>query len=439
MSYGFSEKKYSEKQYSEKQNSEKKYSERQNCSQYGGSHNSQYMATSLYSTSSSLDDQIEEDDAWDIIFSEGKLLDSNEIEIDTDSKLSMNHICQCGNIFSSNLNFLFCTNSNCGIVRYIDGVADDGLKHESSNSQITMVGQNSSLYRNEIYKSGSFSADNFKLRINSTYDELKELRNEHKKKPDQNNIYVDITKNHLKDTAKYYSILTSPSLDDSISNETYGLTDVDDIIRYSKYAENIKNIIYKKDKRSKVILRSTNKRVTLASLLSLVLLADNQTCSKTDISSMFNLKQDGFAAGEKILRSLLNTKNVTDINLNISRINPEIDSLLHKIKIYFNVTEKLEDEYINLKKSIIAIYDVLVTNNIAHTSNLTSRINGIVYVVCNRCKNRNLIPNPPNIVQFCTINKIRKPTIEQVVNDMNNFHRFFNHVYLKFDLDNTKW
>lgn len=405
--------------------------EKQNCSQYDGNHNN------LYTTTSS-DSQIDDDDTWDIIFNEGKLLSLGESECNSDIKV--NNTCHCGNIFSSNSNYLFCTNSNCGIVRYIDGVPDDGLKHESSNSQITMVGQNSSLYRNEIYKSGAFGGDNFKLRINSTYDELKDLRNEHKKNSDKNNMYVDITKNHLKDTAKYYSMITSPSLvDDSICTDTYGLKNEEDIIKYSKYVKKIKNIIFKKDKQEKVILRSTNKKVTLAALLSLVLLSDNQTCSKTDISAMFNLKQDGFAAGEKILRSLLNTKNVTDINLNISRINPEINSLFYRIKIYFNITEKLEDEYNRIKESIIEIYEILVHNNIASRSNLTSRINGIVYIVCNRCKNKDLIPNPPSIVHFCTINKIRKPTIEKVVDGMNKFHRFFNDVYLKFDLDNTKW
>jgi hypothetical protein len=369
---------------------------------------------------------------WDNIIKSGKDHEHDFIE---DIPPNMNY-CSCGYEFTNILNTLKCV--KCGIVRNIEGVYNDGysIVENPFMNTVTISGVGSKVYRSNVYKSGHFSENDLRIKRNLIYEELVKLYDIYKS---NNDCKLNITKNHLTDTARLYSLMISPS-NNQISNntDTYGFTDDYDIIRYREYVLNIKNKIYK-DEKKRIILRSTNKKEALAALLSHVLLSEGITCQKSAIPTMLQLGQDGCAAGEAQIMKRSHILNM-DIDLNIDRIGPEVDTLFNNIKQkYFTITtEELEDEFKNLRLAIYEIHSIFESKFIADRSCPKSQIIGATYVIMRRCKNKKLIPIVPPIMVYCN-ELIRKPTVEKLIIEMNKFHSYFVDVYKKYNLDDTKW
>jgi hypothetical protein len=375
---------------------------------------------------------LEEKWDWDSIIKIGKDCDFDCIE---EPPIDMNY-CSCGFEFTNMQNVLKCV--KCGIERNIEGSYNDGysvIENPFMNT-VTIGGVGSKVYRSNVYKSGHFSENDLRIKRNLIYEELVKLYDTFKLTNNQSKL--NITKNHLKSTARLYSLMISPSNNKIINNtDTYGFTDEADIIRYREYVLRIKTEIYK-DEKKRIILRSTNKKEALAALLSHVLLSEGITCSKSAIPAMLQLGQDGCAAGEAQIMKRSHILNM-DIDINTDRIGPEVDTLFNNIRQkYFTVTENLECEFNNLKLAIYEIHAIFEDKFIADRSCPKSQIIGATYVIMRRCKNKKLIPNVPTIIVYCN-ELIRKPTVEKLIIEMNKFHSNFVDVYKKYNLDDTRW
>jgi len=389
-------------------------------------------------------------DEWDLLYSsEFDRLDNNYELVDncdSEEKLYSNiDTCLCGYLLMQNSSStMICT--NCGATRDIDGdiVCNDGgndycggYKEMPTHRKIRIIGENSAKYRSDVFRCAS--ENEFQAKCDLIFEELTNIYEKYldfitfKKIPNK----LQITKNILKNVAINYILCTIPS-NNPYSYETYkyGLTEENDIKIYKEYILKIQNCICQTAKK-RTILRSANKKETLAALLYYICLSEGFACQKAALSKMFQLGKDGFASGEKYIRFFVSQGKI-DIDLNISRVNPEINTIFNYIKDLFVITEETETDYENLKKSIISIHEILEMKFIAERSCIKSRIIGTSYIVIKRCKNKKLIPYTPTISKFCTNDIIRKTTVEKFITEMNLYHSCFVDVYKKYNLDSER-
>jgi len=351
--------------------------------------------------------------------------------------------CSCGNILIKNSSSTLICN-DCGTIRNSedDNICDDGggnyggYKVLPMHRKIRIIGEDSAKYRSDLFRCGNATENELQTKRDIIFDELENIHERYLAN-DKITHKIEISKNNLKDVAIYYTLCIIPS-NGSISNaySTYGMVDEKDIERYTAYVHKIQNCIYQGTKK-RTTLRSANKKETLAALLSYVCLSEGYTCPKSAISEIFQLEKDGFASGEKYVRFFISQKKI-DLDLNISRIKPEINTLFNAIGEFFIINEETIEEYEELKKAICVIHDILEKKYIAERSCVRSQIIGTSYIVIKRCKNKKLIPQMPDIVKFCS-NRIRKSTVEKFIIEINSYHSYFLDVYNKFNLDNTKW
>lgn len=353
--------------------------------------------------------------------------------------LSNINTCLCGNVLIKNSPSTMICN-NCGTTRDMDDdIRNDGggYKEMPTHRKIRIIGENSAKYRSDVFRSANTSENEFKLKCDLIFEELKTIYEKYLDYITDKNIpnKLQITKNILKNVAINYILCTIPSPNNQYSYETYklGLTEEKDIKKYKEYILKIQNCICQTATK-RTILRSANKKETLAALLYYICLSEGFACQKVALSKMFQLGKDGFASGEKYIRFFVSQGKI-DIDLNISRVNPEINTLFNYIKDLFVITEETEEDYNNLKKAIISIHLILEEKFIAERSCVKSRIIGTSYIVIKRCKNKKLIPNTPTISKFCTNDIIRKTTVEKFITEMNDFHSNFVEVYKKYNLE----
>lgn len=343
--------------------------------------------------------------------------------------------CSCGNILVKNTaNTLIC--NECGTIRDIDDSAYNdggGYKELPVHRKMRIIGENSAKHRSDFFRCSNTGENELQTKREIIFEELVNIHEKYMMNT-KTSSKMQISKNNLKDVAIYYTLCTIPSNGTLNIYSTYGMTNEKDIKRYTQYVNEIQKCIYHGAKK-RTILRSANKKETLAALLFYVCLNEGFTCSKHAISEMFLLEKDGFAMGEKYIRFFISQKKI-DLDLNISRIKPEINTLFNSINDIFNINEETEEEYKQLKVAVCAIHEILEKNNIAERSCVKSQIIGASYVVIKRCKNKILISHVPDIVKFCG-DRIRKSTVEKFIVEMNLRHSAFINIYKKFNLDDA--
>jgi transcription elongation factor Elf1 len=334
--------------------------------------------------------------------------------------------------------------NNCGFVKDVEcnNTTDGGGYIRGYNSslpvhrKIRMVGQDSDKFKSDLFRCGNSAENELQVKSDIIFEELVNIQNKYLSNK-KNTSKIQISKNNLKDVAIYYTLCTIPS-NGSITGvySSYGMTNERDIKRYTDYVHRIQNRIYHGTKK-RTILRNSNKNETLAALLFYVCLTEGFTCPKSAISEMFLLEKDGFASGEKYVRFFISQKKI-DLDLNISRIKPEINTLFNNISMFFTLTEDVEEEYKGLKDAVCCIHEILEKKYIAERSCVKSQVIGASYIVIKRVKNKKLIPQMPDIVKFCG-DRIRKSTVEKFIVEMNSHHSEFVEVYRKFSLDDSRW
>lgn len=369
---------------------------------------------------------------WDAIYD----TQNNDAELCSDLINDMD-ICSCRSEFKKDSdNTLKCI--NCGAVRILEGCyKDSGDQIITFSSQVKLCGTDASIYNSDICKSGQSSSNAERFRDKAIVDYLTKLYKAFQTEECINNTSkkLEITKNQLMTTAHIYSMLVLPLSEHTVEYNTYDLTDDSDIEIFSKYHTKMEQLIY--TEKNRLILRSTNKKETLAAILYHVLLLDGITCPKSAIPTMFMLSQNGIAAGEAKMMKRSHIMKSYGIDLNLNRTEPEINTIFMSIQAsYADITEELEEQFNLLKDAVREICYTVDINNIANRSIPNSKINGITYVVLRRCKNKILIPEVPNIVTFCS-ESIKKPTIIKVIEQIIEYHEEFVPIYEKYDLDTS--
>lgn len=346
--------------------------------------------------------------------------------------------CSCGDVLVKNTSSTLICN-NCGTIRDIEDNLyndDGGYLELPVHRKMRIIGEDSAKYRSDLFRCSNSCENELQVKCEIIFEELVNIYEKYMTNK-KISTKIQITKNNLKDVAIYYTLCTIPS-NGSVLNiySSYGMTNERDIKRYTDYVHKIQNCIYHGAKK-RTILRSANKKETLAALLFYVCLTEEFTCPKHAISEMFLLEKDGFAMGEKYVRFFISQKKI-DLDLNISRIKPEINTLFNAINEFFNINEETEEDYKLLKKAICAIHEILEERNVAERSCVKSQIIGASYVVIKRCKNKTLIPQLPDIIKFCS-DRIRKSTVEKFITEMNSHHSAFMGIYKEFKLDDERW
>jgi len=377
-------------------------------------------------------------DEWETLYNYGE--DSSD-EIGQSDIFSDIKNCLCGNSLIKNSSSTMICN-NCGTTRDVDDDINNdggGYKEMPMHRKIRIVGENSAKYRSEVFRCANTYENEFQAKCELIFEELTNIYEKYleyitsKKLPNK----LQITKNILKSVAANYILCTIPSNTPySYENYKYGLTDEEHIKQYKEYILMIQSCTYETAKK-RTILRSANKKETLAALLYYICLSEGFSCQKFAISKMFHLGKDGFASGEKYIRFFVSHGKI-DIDLNISRVHPEINTLFNSIADIFTINEETEEDYENLKKAVIAIHEILENKFIAENSCVKSTIIGSSYIVIKRCKNKKLIKITPTISKFCSNGIIRKTTVEKFITGIKAYHSHFVDVYKKYNLEHEK-
>lgn len=169
------------------------------------------------------------------------------------------------------------------------------------------------------------------------------------------------------------------------------------------------------------VKRSQNKKSIMAACLWQACLRINFAPSKTEISKFMQLPHKGIAKGSNFIRTLVSDGKL-DIDPNINPLIPEIETLFLQLGY-------LDEKYKTLHSIIYNIIMIASDNLIGVNSMSRSKVIGTTYIVLKRCKDTNLVPNPPiNTKEFCK-NGIMKNTIDRYIHEINSYHSYFKDYY----------
>lgn len=156
--------------------------------------------------------------------------------------------CSCGDILvQSTSSTLIC--NNCGTTRDIgdDFYANNdggGYKELPVHRKMRIIGEDSAKYRSDLFRCSNSCENELQVKCEIIFEELVNIHEKYMTNQ-KLSTKLQITKNNLKDVAIYYTLCTIPS-NGSVANiySTYGMTNEEDIRRYSDYVHRIQNCIY---------------------------------------------------------------------------------------------------------------------------------------------------------------------------------------------------
>lgn len=371
-------------------------------------------------------------DEWEELYT------NNEAQTDLFSNIEN---CSCGNILINNTSSTMICN-NCGTTRDIDeDINNDGggYKEMPMHRKIRIVGENSAKYRSDVFRCANTYENEFQAKCELIFDELTNIYEKYLEYITTKKVAnkLKITKNILKSVAANYILCTIPSNNPYMyEHYKYGLTEEEHIKHYKEYVSRIQTCMHE-TAQERTILRSANKKETLSALLYYICLSEGFSCQKFAISKMFHLSKDGFASGEKYIRFFVSHGKI-DIDLNISRVLPEINTLFNDMEYLFTINDETIEDYENLKEVVILMHEILEKKFIAENSCVKSRIIGSSYIVIKRCKNKKLIADSPTISKFCSNGIIRKTTVEKFITEVKLYHSHFVDVYKQYNLEHGR-
>ena len=174
------------------------------------------------------------------------------------------------------------------------------------------------------------------------------------------------------------------------------------------------------------VKRSQNKKAIMAACLYQACLEIGFSPSKAEIASFMQLPSKGIARGANFIRSLV-ADGKMEVDINVDPCRPEITTLFAHLG--------LEGEaYAGLRNAVYDVVQIAIANNIGTSSILRSKVAGASYIVLRRCKNRELIPKPMGLQEFCQ-DRIRKNTVERFTRQLDSYHSYFADCYAKAGLD----
>jgi phosphoglycolate phosphatase-like HAD superfamily hydrolase len=148
--------------------------------------------------------------------------------------------------------------------------------------------------------------------------------------------------------------------------------------------------------------------------------------AKSDIAAFMQLQTKGISKGTNFLRSF-----VADKKIELMEVDPYTPVINSVFASYYGTENGNSD----LKKAVYEIVQLCLANGIGTASILRSKIAAATFVVTQRSDKQ----SPPiGIAEFCVMVGIRRNTVEKFLEEMDNFHSYFEEIYIKFKLDATE-
>lgn len=303
----------------------------------------------------------------------------------------------CGNILQRNINNINNTCDNCGIVS--DEIPDEVVDTSTlTNHKLRIVGRNSNQFQPDLYKSDNGN-------INAL--QKKQILNE----------YIDYRQRFIEMGGRAFPL-----------NACTLATDL-----YNKIQQ-------------QCVKRSQNKKVIMAACLWHACLIISFAPSKTEIAKLMQLSNKGIAKGTNFIRAKVSEKKL-DLNPNTNPIYPEIRTLFLQLNY-------VDEKYIPLHHIVWKLINISIENSICINSLPKSKVIAFTFVLLKRCiENENkvkkidddsyielnltykdLIQNSPiDAKEFCK-GKIRKNTIDRIINELKTYHSYFKNFYERVGL-----
>ncbi len=178
------------------------------------------------------------------------------------------------------------------------------------------------------------------------------------------------------------------------------------------------------------VKRSQNKKTIMAACFYQACLELRFAPSKAEIAAFMQLQSRGIARGANFIRSFAADGNMEGVDVNIDPCHPEIVTLFAALGFE-------GPRYARLGDAVFDVVQVAIKEHIGASSILRSKVAGAAFVVLRRCKDRELIPKPPSLQDFCQQYHIRKNTISSMVGQIDDYHSYFEPVYKKAGLDSA--
>ena len=309
---------------------------------------------------------------------------SMQTKMENTFSLKTNHdtCTQCGSQMCRSMNDLEFVCVGCGLMVDSDVCTNDEDIHISAgtSSRLRIVGPNSNQLQPDLYKSGmGNSADSQKKEIYEEYCKYRLL-------------FIE--------SGKRAFPLDACNLASKFYNEV----------------------------QRQCVKRSQNKKAIMAACFYHACIEIGFSPSKSEIAAFMQLPNKGIARGTNFVRSLV-ADGKMDVDINADTCRPEITTLF----AYLGLDN---DIFTSLRNAVFSIVQIAITNNIGTSSILRSKVAGATFIVLRRCKNRDLIPKPISLQDFCQ-NRIRKNTVERFTRQLDDYHSFFEECYNQNGLDSS--
>jgi transcription initiation factor TFIIIB Brf1 subunit/transcription initiation factor TFIIB len=283
----------------------------------------------------------------------------------------------CGSQMRSGTNESEYTCSNCGLIIEGDNI-DDSEESGTTSGRLRIVGMNSNQFQPDLYRSGNGNTTS--NQVNQIYMEYSKYRSQ-----------------HIENGGRAFNL---------------------DACR--KAAEKY-NII-----QQSCVRRSQVKKEIMAGCYYQSCLELGFSPAKSDIAAFMQLQTKGISKGTNFLRSF-----VADKKIELMEVDPYTPVINSVFASYYGTENGNSD----LKKAVYEIVQLCLANGIGTASILRSKIAAATFVVTQRSDKQ----SPPiGIAEFCVMVGIRRNTVEKFLEEMDNFHSYFEEIYIKFKLDATE-
>jgi len=176
-----------------------------------------------------------------------------------------------------------------------------------------------------------------------------------------------------------------------------------------------------------LVKRSQNKKFIMSACLEVGCREIGFDPGKKEITNFMQLPCSGNARGTNFVRKLA-ADGLIDVDINIDPRKPEITT-------FFAYLGFDGDAYAPLREAVLDVVQTATDKKIAPNSVPRSKVAGAMYTVLRRCKNKALVPKPPNLQDFCQTISIRRNTVERVLAQLEAYHSYFVACYERAGLD----
>ena len=178
------------------------------------------------------------------------------------------------------------------------------------------------------------------------------------------------------------------------------------------------------------VKRSQNKKAIMAACFYHACLEIGFSPTKPEVAAFMQLPSKGIARGANFVRALV-ADGKMDVDINADPCRPEITTLFAHLGLE-------GDAYAGLHAAVFDVVQTADMNHIGTSSILRSKVAGATFVVLRRCMDRELVPKPMGLQEFCQKCSIRKNTVERFTHELEEYHHsYFAQCYAKARLDTT--